>query len=102
MDPSEGPYPNRGSCVFAQTSVMRSGASRDGRRQSRLLRGTSKGFEICTVDHKKKGKVRIDATISYRDDSHGKEILICMIDLTNSQLNNLLFVSVSRGWNIHA
>jgi len=35
-----GPYPNRGSCVFAQTSVMRSGTSRDKRQQSRLLRGT--------------------------------------------------------------
>ena len=34
-----GPYPNRGSCVFAQTSVMRAGTSRDGRQQSRLIRG---------------------------------------------------------------
>ena len=46
-----GPYPNRGSCVFAQTSVMRGGTSRDKRRQSRLLRGNKDGFEICTVDH---------------------------------------------------
>jgi 3',5'-cyclic AMP phosphodiesterase CpdA len=38
IDPKDGPYPNRGSCVFAQTSVIRSGASRDGRQQSRLLR----------------------------------------------------------------
>jgi len=35
----EGPYPNRGSCVFVQTGVIRGGCSRDGRRQSRLLRG---------------------------------------------------------------
>jgi len=70
IDPSEGPYPNRGSCVFAQTSVMRSGTSRDGRQQSRLLRGTQDGFEICTVDHKNDGKVRVDATITYRDDTH--------------------------------
>ena len=70
IDPSEGPYPNRGSCVFVQTSVMRSGASRDGRQQSRLLRGNRHGFEICTVDHKRDGKVRLDATITYRDDSH--------------------------------
>jgi hypothetical protein len=70
IDPSEGPYPNRGSCVFAQTSVMRAGTSRDGRQQSRLLRGNASGFEICTVDHKRGGKVRLDATITYRDDSH--------------------------------
>mmetsp|Transcript_3019 Transcript_3019/g.6357 ORF Transcript_3019/g.6357 Transcript_3019/m.6357 type:complete len:643 (-) Transcript_3019:305-2233(-) len=70
MDPKEGPYPNRGSCVFVQTSVMRAGTSRDGRQQSRLLRGTKNGFEICTVDHKNGGKVRIDATITYRDDTH--------------------------------
>lgn len=49
---------------------MRQGTSRDGRQQSRLLRGTKDGFEICTVDHKDEGKVRVDATISYRDDTH--------------------------------
>ena len=70
IDPSEGPYPNRGSCVFAQTSVMRGGTSRDGRQQSRLLRGNKDGFEICTVDHQQDGKVRLDASISYKDDSH--------------------------------
>jgi hypothetical protein len=70
IDPSEGPYPNRGSCVFAQTSVMRGGTSRDGRQQSRLLRGTRDGFEICTIDHKNDGRVRVDATVTYRDDSH--------------------------------
>jgi len=66
----QGPYPNRGSCVFAQTSVMRSGSSRDKRQQSRLLRGNSGGFEICTVNHLAGGTVRLDATIEYRDDSH--------------------------------
>lgn len=70
IDPSEGPYPNRGSCVFAQTSVMRGGTSRDGRQQSRLLRGNKDGFEICTVDHQDGGKIRLDATISYKDSGH--------------------------------
>ena len=49
---------------------MRSGSSRDGRQQSRLLRGNKDGFEICTVDHKDGGKIRLDATITYRDDTH--------------------------------
>ena len=53
--PEVGPYPNRGSCVFAQTSVMRSGTSRDKRQQSRLLRGNKDGFEICTVNHAEGG-----------------------------------------------
>jgi len=66
----EGPYPNRGSCVFVQTSVMRGGTSRDGRQQSRLLRGSKDGFEICTVDHQKDGAVRVDATITYSDCNH--------------------------------
>jgi len=66
----EGPYPNRGSCVFAQTSVMRSGTSRDKRQQSRLLRGNKDGFEICTVNHAKGGTVRLDATITYTDSNH--------------------------------
>ena len=66
----EGPYPNRGSCVFAQTSVMRGGTSRDRRRQSRLIRGNAAGFEICTVDHENGGRVRLDATITYTDSNH--------------------------------
>lgn len=65
-----GPYPNRGSCVFVQTSVMRGGTSRDKRQQSRLLRGTANGFEICTVNHAEGGAVRLDATITYTDSNH--------------------------------
>jgi len=65
-----GPYPNRGSCVFAQTSVMRSGTSRDKRQQSRLLRGNKDGFEICTVNHADGGSVRLDASITYTDTNH--------------------------------
>lgn len=58
-------------CIYtAQTSVMRAGTSRDGRQQSRLLRGTKDGFEICTIDHQKNGQIRVDATIAYQDDSH--------------------------------
>mmetsp|Transcript_28811 Transcript_28811/g.67379 ORF Transcript_28811/g.67379 Transcript_28811/m.67379 type:complete len:585 (-) Transcript_28811:104-1858(-) len=70
IDPKDGPYPNRGSCVFVQTSVMRGGTSRDGRQQSRLIRGDAKGFEICTVDHQKDGAVRVDASITYTDSNH--------------------------------
>lgn len=66
----EGPYPNRGSCVFVQTSVMRAGTSRDGRQQSRLLRGNKDGFEICTIDHADGGRVRLDATVVYKDTGH--------------------------------
>lgn len=66
----QGPYPNRGSCVFAQTSVMRSGSSRDKRQQSRLLRGNRGGFEICTVNHQAGGTVRLDATVAYKDKTH--------------------------------
>jgi hypothetical protein len=70
IDPKVGPYPNRGSCTFVQTSVMRSGTSRDTRQQSRLIRGNKDGFEICTVDHKKDGEVRVDASITYSDSDH--------------------------------
>jgi len=58
---------NRGSCIFAQTAVMTARSSRDGRRQSRLLRGNAEGFEICTVDHARGGAVRVDATVLYAD-----------------------------------
>ena len=44
--------------------------SRDGRQQSRLIRGDCKGFEICTVDHQNGGAVRVDTTITYTDTNH--------------------------------
>jgi len=59
---------NRGACVFGQTAVMTARSTRDGRRQSRLLRGNKDGFEICTVNHAKGGEVRVDATITYNDE----------------------------------
>ena len=59
---------NRGSCVFVQTAVMRSGSTRDGRQQSRLVRGTKDGFEVCTVNHQKGGAVRLDASVNYDGD----------------------------------
>jgi len=65
-----GPYPNRGSCVFVQTSVMRAGTSRDKRQQSRILRGNKDGFEICTVNHANGGAFRVDASIKYSDCLH--------------------------------
>eukprot|EP00929_Paragymnodinium_shiwhaense_P041749 TRINITY_DN21684_c0_g1_i2.p1 TRINITY_DN21684_c0_g1~~TRINITY_DN21684_c0_g1_i2.p1 ORF type:complete len:264 (-),score=47.98 TRINITY_DN21684_c0_g1_i2:321-1112(-) len=49
---------------------MASHASRDGRRQSRLLRGNEHGFEVCTVDHRSGGTIRVDATISYAEDCY--------------------------------
>lgn len=70
---------DRGSCVFCQTSVMRGGTSRDGRQQSRLLRGNKHGFEVCTVDHMKGGEVRVDATITYQDD-HNEVGVYCHED----------------------
>jgi len=58
---------NRGACVFAQTAVMTARSTRDGRRQSRLIRGNKDGFEVCTVNHAKGGEVRVDAKITYSD-----------------------------------
>jgi len=59
---------NRGDCVFAQTAVMTARSTRDGRRQSRMLRGNKDGFEVCTVNHAKGGEVRLDATVTYTEE----------------------------------
>ncbi|KAI8474051.1 MAG: Metallo-dependent phosphatase-like protein [Monoraphidium minutum] len=48
-----------GSCAFVQTGVIGE-CNRDGFRQSRLLRVTSAGYEVCTVDHVQGGRVRVD------------------------------------------
>ncbi len=61
---------NRGSCVFCQTAVMAAKSSRDTRQQSRVLRGNADGFTIGTINHSKDGEERLDATITYTDESH--------------------------------
>ena len=61
---------NRGCCVFAQTAVMSKKSTRDTRQQSRLVRGTKKGFTISTIDHLKDGKERLDATVSFVGNDH--------------------------------
>eukprot|EP00981_Chlorochromonas_danica_P007345 scaffold1690_cov177-Ochromonas_danica.AAC.22 len=66
---------NHGSCVFVQVAVMGQRSSRDGRRQSRLIRGTQDGFTISTIDHKKNGEERIDATVSYKEDGSDTALL---------------------------
>jgi hypothetical protein len=66
---------NRGSCVFAQVGCMTTRSTRDGKRHSRIVRGTKDGFEICTVNHKKGGEVRLDATITYDSESHESIVL---------------------------
>ena len=50
-NPNPKPKPN-------QTAVMTARSTRDGRRQSRMLRGNKDGFEVCTVNHAKGGEVR--------------------------------------------
>uniref|UniRef100_A0A7S3T7E8 Calcineurin-like phosphoesterase domain-containing protein n=1 Tax=Emiliania huxleyi TaxID=2903 RepID=A0A7S3T7E8_EMIHU len=61
---------NRGSCVFAQVGCMTTRSTRDGKRHSRIVKGTKDGFEICTINHKKGGELRLDATVTYDDASH--------------------------------
>ena len=49
-------------CVFVQTGVIGRHSSRDGFRQSRLLRATRDAFEVWTVDHEDSGARRLDLT----------------------------------------
>ena len=44
-------------------------STRDSRRQSRLVRGTEKGFTISTIDHTENGRERLDATITYQGEN---------------------------------
>ena len=60
-------------------------SSRDGRQQSRLIRGNKNGFTISTIDHLKDGRERLDATITYDDNTkesivfaHPSEVCICV------------------------
>jgi hypothetical protein len=41
-------------------------STRDGRRQSRIVKGNDKGLEVYTVNHHKNGELRLDVTIQYK------------------------------------
>mmetsp|Transcript_36373 Transcript_36373/g.48133 ORF Transcript_36373/g.48133 Transcript_36373/m.48133 type:complete len:567 (+) Transcript_36373:65-1765(+) len=101
IDPKDGPYPNRGACTFVQTSVMRGGTSRDGRQQSRLVRGNKDGFEICTVDHQKDGKIRVDAKITYSDCNHEAGVYAHEDSVAEND-NYFKVYQPSAGDNLHA
>merc|ERR1719464_596019 len=87
---------NRGSCVFAQTAVMTARSTRDGRRQSRLLRGNSEGFEICTIDHSKGGKIRLDAAITYSDECVIDPDLLESMDMDEGAANSCSTVAFAH------
>lgn len=55
-----------GRCAFVQTGVIGE-CNRDGFRQSRLLRVTQSGYEVCTVDHGNGGRVRLDLKQDWAD-----------------------------------
>jgi len=54
-------------CLFVQLGVIGESSQRDGRRQSRLVRGDERGLEIYTINHHEGGRVRHDATLVYAD-----------------------------------
>lgn len=60
---------NRGHCIFVQTGVMTKKSSRDGRQQSRIIRGNSNGFTVSTINHKKNGEERLDITVTFEEAS---------------------------------
>ncbi|CAE7758300.1 GRINA [Symbiodinium pilosum] len=70
---------------------MRGQSSRDGRRQSRLVKGNAQGYEIYTVDHKKGGKLRLDATVLYSDSCEIAEELT--LDAEPSECSTLTFAN---------
>jgi hypothetical protein len=55
-----------GRCAFVQTGVIGE-CNRDGFRQSRLLRVTEEGYEVCSVDHGDGGRVRVDLKQAWAD-----------------------------------
>lgn len=65
--------------VFVQTGVMGEKSTRDGRRQSRVVRGDGAGLHVYTVNHHKGGELRLDVSIRYKPggedlvEAHGHE-----------------------------
>jgi len=56
--------------AFIQVGVIGATSSRDGKRQSRIVKGNSQGLQIFTVNHHRGGDMRLDATVRF-DESRG-------------------------------
>eukprot|EP00752_Nemacystus_decipiens_P003688 g3398.t1 len=59
-------------CAFVQVGVIGEKSTRDGRRQTRLVRGTEDSLEVYTVSHHVEGAkdARLDLTLNYDDPTH--------------------------------
>lgn len=58
--------------AFVQVGVIGEKSQRDGRRQTRLVRGDARGLRIYTVDHHLGGKERLDMEMIYSDAGDGR------------------------------
>eukprot|EP00903_Cladosiphon_okamuranus_P022060 g20287.t1 len=59
-------------CAFVQVGVIGEKSTRDGRRQTRLVRGTEDCLKVYTVSHHVEGAkdARLDLTLNYDDPTH--------------------------------
>lgn len=56
--------------AFVQTGVMGAKSTRDGRRQSRLVKGNGDGLSVYTINHHKDGELRLDVRAPTPMQSH--------------------------------
>ncbi|CAN0162271.1 unnamed protein product [Ascophyllum nodosum] len=58
-------------CAFVQVGVIGEKSTRDGRRQTRLIRGTEDSLQIYTINHHtEEAEARLDLTLNYDDPTH--------------------------------
>lgn len=59
-------------CAFVQVGVIGETSTRDGRRQTRIVRGTEESLKIFTVSHHlgEGTQARLDLTLNYDDPMH--------------------------------
>eukprot|EP00523_Entomoneis_sp_CCMP467_P019737 CAMPEP_0168861850 /NCGR_PEP_ID=MMETSP0727-20121128/18134_1 /TAXON_ID=265536 /ORGANISM="Amphiprora sp., Strain CCMP467" /LENGTH=604 /DNA_ID=CAMNT_0008916875 /DNA_START=111 /DNA_END=1927 /DNA_ORIENTATION=+ len=60
------------------------------------------GFEICTVDHDNGGQVRVDASVTYRDDDEGEVGFYLHGDETASQAKSTNSVQAKKRFKVYA
>ena len=65
----EGSISLLNNCLFVQTGVM-GACNRDGRRHSRLLVASPRGYHLLTFDHTA-GEARVDVAHSYAEEARG-------------------------------
>ena len=84
-------------CAFAQVGVIGPRSTRDGLRQSRVLDGDARGFQLFTLDHET-GQMRLDARGEWGEEGGGKGKGKELVEVLPLAADQLLDAAADASW----